>query len=60
MLLASAHPAQRRLDFTARSAAVPAAGWVRRQEAIMGTAISVELWSDDRRQGEAGKPAAGV
>jgi FAD:protein FMN transferase len=57
MLLASAHPAQRRLDFTARSATAPAAGWVRRQEAIMGTAICVELWSDDRRQGEAAAAA---
>jgi thiamine biosynthesis lipoprotein len=28
-------------------------GWVKRDQAIMGTAISVELWSDDRRAGEA-------
>ena len=28
-------------------------GWCRREEAIMGTAISVELWSDDRDAGEA-------
>jgi thiamine biosynthesis lipoprotein len=27
--------------------------WLRRDEAIMGTAISVELWSDDRTAGEA-------
>src|ERR1700741_5209104 len=26
---------------------LPSAGWMRRDEAIMGTAISVELWSDD-------------
>jgi thiamine biosynthesis lipoprotein len=30
-----------------------AAGWLRRDEAIMGTAIRVELWSDDRTRGEA-------
>jgi len=30
-----------------------AAGWLKRDEAIMGTAISVELWADDRAQGEA-------
>lgn len=57
MLLASAHPAQRRLDFTTRSAGAASAGWVRRQEAVMGTAITVELWSDDRRQGEAAAAA---
>jgi thiamine biosynthesis lipoprotein len=28
-------------------------GWLQRQEAIMGTAISVELWADDPAQGEA-------
>ena len=28
-------------------------GWLKRDEAIMGTAISVELWADDRAQGEA-------
>ena len=27
-------------------------GWCRREEAIMGTAIAVELWSDDRDAGE--------
>ncbi len=26
-------------------------GWLKREEAIMGTAISVELWSDDQRAG---------
>lgn len=30
-----------------------AAAWRKREEAIMGTAISVELWCDDRSQGEA-------
>ena len=28
-------------------------GWARREEAIMGTAVSVELWSADRATGEA-------
>jgi thiamine biosynthesis lipoprotein len=28
------------------------AGWISRDEAIMGTAIRVELWSDDRAAGE--------
>jgi FAD:protein FMN transferase len=27
--------------------------WMKREEAIMGTSISVELWADDRAQGEA-------
>ena len=30
-----------------------AGGWLKREEAIMGTAISVELWSDDHAEGEA-------
>jgi thiamine biosynthesis lipoprotein len=29
----------------------PAGGWMSREEAIMGTAIRVELWSDDRGAG---------
>jgi thiamine biosynthesis lipoprotein len=36
------------------AAALPAqAQWLSREEAIMGTAIRVELWSDDRAAGEA-------
>jgi len=35
-------------------------GWLKRDEAIMGTAISVELWSDDRVQGEAAISAMGL
>ena len=35
------------------SAASNAGGWMKREEAIMGTAITVELWSDDRSAGEA-------
>ena len=34
-------------------APIQAGGWLKRDEAIMGTAISVELWADDRAQGEA-------
>ena len=30
-----------------------AGGWIKRDEAIMGTAISVELWADERARGEA-------
>lgn len=36
-----------------RGQPAPAGGWLKREEAIMGTAISVELWSDDRAEGEA-------
>ncbi|HJV67539.1 FAD:protein FMN transferase [Ideonella sp.] len=38
------------------AAAVPA-GWLRREEAIMGTAINVELWADERAAGEAAMAA---
>ncbi|MEK8032199.1 FAD:protein FMN transferase [Ideonella sp. DXS29W] len=33
------------------------AGWLQREEAIMGTAVAVELWADDRRAGEAAMAA---
>lgn len=33
--------------------AAPAGHWLKRVDAIMGTEISVELWADDRRRGEA-------
>jgi thiamine biosynthesis lipoprotein len=33
--------------------AASAGAWLKREEAIMGTAIAVELWSDDRDAGEA-------
>ena len=56
MLLATTQPAQLRFDFARRTTA-PVAGWVVREEAIMGTAIRVELWADDRRQGEAAAAA---
>lgn len=32
-------------------------GWLKREEAIMGTAINIELWSDDRPAGEAAMQA---
>jgi FAD:protein FMN transferase len=34
-----------------RSAAVLPGGWVSREEAIMGTSVRVELWSDETRHG---------
>ena len=36
-----------------RFASAPSGGWIKRDEAIMGTAISVELWSEDRATGDA-------
>ena len=56
MLLSTTQPAQLRFDF-ARRTAPAVAGWVVREEAIMGTAIRVELWADDRRAGEAAAAA---
>ncbi len=32
-------------------AAAPGSGWIKREEAIMGTAISVELWHEDHSAG---------
>ena len=43
---------QRHFDFARRVPQTPA-GWLQREEAIMGTAIKVELWAEDRRSGEA-------
>lgn len=40
-------------SLAAASRAQAPAGWVSRDEAIMGTAIRVELWCDDRAAGEA-------
>lgn len=37
--------------------AVNAGAWLQREEAIMGTAINVVLWCDDRSQGEAAMDA---
>ncbi len=52
MLSATFSPMQRHFDFARRTERA-SAGWVLREEAIMGTAIKVELWADDRRMGEA-------
>jgi FAD:protein FMN transferase len=58
MLLSAQSPNQRRLDFALRAPpAAPGAGWLKREEAIMGTAITVELWCEDLRQGEAAAQA---
>jgi thiamine biosynthesis lipoprotein len=55
-LLNTFQPSQRRFDF-ARRVEVPAGGWFRREEAIMGTACSVELWADDPRAAQAAMAA---
>lgn len=56
MLLPTASPGQRRFDFIRRPE--PArSGWVQRDEAIMGTAIHVELWAEDLRHGNAAAAA---
>lgn len=48
---------QRGTGFLRRFGAAASPGWIVREEAIMGTAIRVELWSDDRAQGEAAAEA---
>jgi thiamine biosynthesis lipoprotein len=54
MLSAFAHPMQRRFDFALRTPrSVAPAGWMRRDDVAMGTAIHVKLWADDARAGEA-------
>lgn len=45
-----------RFNFARRTPAA-APGWVVREEAIMGTAIRVELWADEHRAGEAAAAA---
>jgi FAD:protein FMN transferase len=52
MLSTFANPIQRHFDFARREPAVKA-GWVLREEPIMGTSIRVELWADDAREGQA-------
>ena len=49
MLFGALHPHKT----TARPAVAPAGSWVSREQAIMGTAISVDLWAEDRAQGQA-------
>lgn len=59
MLLSSlASPIQRRFDFVARGpASAVSSGWTLREEAIMGTAIRVELWAEERSAGVAAAAA---
>ena len=61
MLLAATQPAQMRFDFArrtfGRATRAATAGWVVREEAIMGTAIRVELWAETPREGEAAAAA---
>ncbi len=52
MLFATTVPGQFRFDFT-RRAPRAAASWLRREEAIMGTAVSVELWAEEAQAGQA-------
>jgi thiamine biosynthesis lipoprotein len=56
MLSPTFSPMQRHFDFARRTERA-SAGWVLREEAIMGTAIRVELWAEDRRSGEAAAAA---
>ena len=56
MLLSFTSPIQRHFDFSRRTQRAPA-GWVVREEAIMGTAIRVELWAEERHAGEAAAAA---
>jgi FAD:protein FMN transferase len=56
MLSTFANPIQRHFNF-ARTTSAAKAGWVRREEAVMGTAISVELWAEDNRAGESAAAA---
>jgi len=52
MLFASAKPSQRSFDFARQAVPLPGS-WHVGEEAIMGTAVRVELWCDQRRTGEA-------
>ncbi len=58
-MFAATAPHQRRLNFLpAPPAAVSASGgWLRREEAVMGTAIRVELWCEDPRAAAAAAAA---
>lgn len=57
MLSTAFHPMQLRFDFARRRPQAAAAGWVQRDEAVMGTTIHVELWADEQRAGEAAAAA---
>ena len=52
MIFGSSGASRRSMDF-GRGAAAAQGDWHAREEAIMGTAIRVELWSEDRAAGEA-------
>jgi FAD:protein FMN transferase len=56
MFFATQKPGQGRFNFIRRPEPVRG-GWVRRDEAIMGTAIHVELWCAELRHGEAAAAA---
>ena len=56
MFFATQKPGQGRFNFIRRPEPVRS-GWVQRDEAIMGTAIHVELWCDELRHGEAAAAA---
>src|SRR5262245_18784633 len=54
MLFGIARASQRAAGFVRGRSRAPLPGeWLTRDEAIMGTAIRVEVWSDDRTGGEA-------
>ncbi len=53
MMFGISTPRAQRPAFAPRSAASADSGWLSGEEAIMGTAVSVELWSADRARGEA-------
>jgi len=54
MLFGSSKPMPRAVEpGRGQGRAFAQGGWCRREEAIMGTAVHVELWSDDRTAGEA-------
>lgn len=58
MLFGFARTSHRAAGFVrGRGRAPSPGGWCQRDEAIMGTAIHVELWCDDARQGEAAADA---
>lgn len=38
-------------------AAQPVGGWMQREQTVMGTSVSVQLWADDRPRGEAAMAA---
>ena len=52
MIFGSPSSGRRSIDF-GRGSAAAQGDWFAREEAIMGTAIRVELWSEDRADGEA-------